>query len=302
MPAILLVGATFQFGRRSTSPTSASNTEASVETGVEATNRPHIDHECKTSPMRIDLHINQAIAPVTDVIDCAIRADRAIYDTVWVLDHLASMEPARNKGQMLDPHTLLGAIAARTTRIRLGVLVNNVAIRPAEVIAGATASLDRISGGRAVLGLGAGAAPDTYFASEHAALGNVLDPSMQSRHDRLLDTLVRVRAIWSGDHDTNVVFPKPTMTIPVVVGVNSVALARRAADAGCGINVRGDHPRAREILDCADPSVGEWSSSVWFAYDRAFTDPNHPRIADLERQGVKRIILLTSSPDDVLNA
>jgi len=252
--------------------------------------------------MRIDLHINQALAPVADVVDCAIRADRAVYDAVWVLDHLASMEPARNKGQMLDPHTLLGAIATHTKRVRLGVLVNNVTVRPAEVIAGATATLDLISQGRAVLGLGAGAAPDTYFASEHAALGNVLNPSMQARHDRLLDTLARVRAIWSGDHDKNLVFPKPTTPIPVVVGVNSVALARRAAQAGCGINVRGSHPKASEILACANPSVGEWSSSVWFAYDKALTDATHPRIAEMEKQGVERVILLTSSPDDVLTA
>ena len=252
--------------------------------------------------MRIDLHINQALAPARDVIDCAIRADQGIYDAVWVLDHLASMEPARNKGQMLDPHILLGTIATNTKRVHLGVLVNNVAVRPAEVIAGATASLDLVSQGRAVLGLGAGAAPDTYFASEHAALGNVLDPSMEARHNRLLDTLARVTAIWSGDHDKSVVFPKPTRTIPVVVGVNSIALARRAAAAGCGINVRGDHPRVNEILDCANPSVGDWSSSVWFPYDRSLTDPDEARMADLERRGVKRVILLTSSPDDVLTA
>jgi alkanesulfonate monooxygenase SsuD/methylene tetrahydromethanopterin reductase-like flavin-dependent oxidoreductase (luciferase family) len=252
--------------------------------------------------MRIDLHINQALAPVIDVIDCAIRADRGIYGAVWVLDHLASMEPVRNKGQMLDPHVLLGAIAANTTRVHLGVLVNNVAVRPAEVIAGATASLDLVSRGRAVLGLGAGAAPDTYFASEHAALGNVLDPSMEARHDRLLDTLARVRAIWSAEHDKAVVFPKPTGPIPVVVGVNSVALARRAAATGCGINVRGDHPKVNEILGCADSSLGDWSSSVWFPYDRALTDSNHPRMADLKKRGVTRVILLTASPDDLVAA
>ena len=77
--------------------------------------------------MRIDLHINQALAPFDDVIACAVRADAATYDAVWVLDHLASMEPSRNKGQMLDPHVLLGAIATRTSRVNLGVLVNNAA-------------------------------------------------------------------------------------------------------------------------------------------------------------------------------
>jgi alkanesulfonate monooxygenase SsuD/methylene tetrahydromethanopterin reductase-like flavin-dependent oxidoreductase (luciferase family) len=201
------------------------------------------------------------------------------------------MEPSRNKGQMLDPHVLLGAIATRTSRVNLGVLVNNAAVRPAEVIAGATATLDIVSHGRAVLGLGAGAAPGTYFASEHEALGN-----------RLLNTLSRVRAIWNGKHNDAVVFPRPTKNVPVVVGVNSVALARRAAAAGCGINVRGDHPRATEILACADTTLGNFASSVWFPYDKALTDPSHPRITELKRQGVARVILLTTQPDEVLNA
>lgn len=252
--------------------------------------------------MRIDLHINQALAPATDVLECAVRADASTYDTVWVLDHLASMEPARNKGQMLDPHVLLGAIAARTSRVRLGVLVNNVTVRQAAVIAGATASLDIISRGRAVLGLGAGAAPDTYFASEHEALGTALDPSLESRHDRVLDTLSRIRAIWDNQHNKNVVFPRPTGTMPVVVGVNSVALARRAAAAGCGINVRGDHPKVRDILGCANPTLGEWSSSVWFPYDKALAEPSHPRLVALEEAGVSRIVLLTSNPEEILTA
>ena len=302
IPAIRVVGATFQLGRRSTSPISASNTDASVDTGVVATKRPHITDECKTSRMRIDLHINQALAPFDDVIACAVRADTATYDAVWVLDHLASMEPSRNKGQMLDPHVLLGAIATRTSRVNLGVLVNNAAVRPAEVIAGATATLDIVSHGRAVLGLGAGAAPGTYFASEHEALGNRLEASLEARHDRLLDTLSRVRAIWSGEHNDAVVFPRPTKNVPVIVGVNSVALARRAAAAGCGINVRGDHPKAAEILACADTTLGDFASSVWFPYDKALTDPSHPRITELERQGVTRVILLTTQPDEVLNA
>jgi alkanesulfonate monooxygenase SsuD/methylene tetrahydromethanopterin reductase-like flavin-dependent oxidoreductase (luciferase family) len=252
--------------------------------------------------MRIDLHINQALAPAVDVIECAVRAELSVYDTVWVLDHLASMEPARNKGQMLDPHVLLGAIATRTSRVNLGVLVNNAAVRPAEVIAGATATLDIVSHGRAVLGLGAGAAPGTYFASEHEALGNRLEASLEARHDRLLDTLSRVRAIWNGKHNDNVIFPRPTKNVPIVVGVNSIALARRAAAAGCGINVRGDHPKAREILACADTALGEWSSSVWFPYDKTLTDPSHPRITELERRGVTRVILLTTHPDNLLNA
>ena len=252
--------------------------------------------------MRIDLHINQALAPVDEVVAAAIRADHGAYDAVWVLDHLASLRPEQNRGEMLDPHVLLGAIAARTSRIRLGVLVNNVHVRAAAVIAGATATLDHISNGRAILGLGAGAAPGTYFAAEHDALGTALEPSIAVRHETLIESLRTIRRIWNGDHDANVRFPKPRHEIPLVVGLNSITLAKKAAAQGCGINVRADHPRLTGILDVTDRSLGDFAATVWLPYDPALTDPNHPRLRELESLGVTRVMLLTMSRNDVLNA
>ena len=302
MPAIRVVGATFQLGRRSTSPTSASKTDARVDTGVDATKRPHIGLECKTANVRIDLHINQALAPVDEVLAVAVRADHGIFDAVWVLDHLATLRPTENQGDMLDPHVLLGAIAARTSRLRLGVLVNNVHVRPAAVIAGATATLDHVSNGRAILGLGAGAAPGTYFAAEHDALGTTLEPSLAARHETLIGSLHTIRRIWNGDHDTDVRFPKPLHDIPVVVGLNSITLAEKAAVQGCGINVRADHPRLDEMLAVADRSLGDLAATVWLPYDPALADTSHPRLHELERRGVTRIMLLTMSRSDVLSA
>lgn len=296
------MGATFQLGRRSTSPTSASKTDARVDTGVDATKRPHIELQCKTADVRIDLHINQALAPVEEVLDAAVRADNSAYDTVWVLDHLATLRPRENTGEMLDPHVLLGAIAARTSRVRLGVLVNNVHVRPAAVIAGATATLDHVSNGRAILGLGAGAAPGTYFAAEHDALGTTLEPSIDARHQTLLDSLRTVRRIWNGDHDANVRFPKPRHDIPVVVGLNSITLAKKAAAEGCGINVRADHPRLDEILAVANRSLGDIAATVWLAFDPALRDPDHPRLRELEARGVTHVMLLTTTRNDLLNA
>lgn len=252
--------------------------------------------------MRIDLHINQALAPVDEVLDAAVRADNSAYDAVWVLDHLATLRPRENVGEMLDPHVLLGAIAARTSRVRLGVLVNNVHVRLAPVIAGSTATLDHISNGRAILGLGAGAAPGTYFAAEHDALGTTLEPSIDARHLTLLDSLRTVRRIWNGDHDTDVRFPKPRHDIPVVVGLNSVTLAKKAAAEGCGINVRADHPRLNEILAVANRSVGDLAATVWLAFDPNLCNPEDPRLRRLEDQGVTRVMLLTTTRSDVLNA
>lgn len=252
--------------------------------------------------MRIDLHINQALAPVDEILAAAVRADHGIYDAVWVLDHLATLRPVGNPGEMLDPHVLLGAIAARTSRVRLGVLVNNVHVRAAAVIAGATATLDHVSNGRAVLGLGAGAAPGTYFAAEHDALGTMLEPSIAVRHDSLVGSLQAIRRIWNGDHDIDVRFPKPLHDIPVVIGLNSITLAEKAVTQGCGINVRADHPRLTGILEVADRSLGDFAATVWLPYDPTLTDPNHPRLRELESLGVTRVMLLTMSRNDVFNA
>lgn len=252
--------------------------------------------------MRIDLHINQSLAPFTELVDCARRADRGTFDGIWVLDHLASLRPADQlPGDMLDPHLLLGAIAVNTTRLRLGVLVNNVALRPAHVIAGATASLDIASQGRAVLGLGAGAAPNTYFAGEFDALDITLEPQMHKRHDRVTEALSTIRTIWSGEADKGVRFPRPLATIPVVVGVNSERLAHTAAAAGCGINVRADHPNVSRILDCANRKLGDDAASVWLPYSRELSAPSHPTYRELESMGVGRVMLLTTTRDDIVN-
>ncbi len=298
-----LVGATFQLGFKCTSPTSASKIVARFDTGVEATNLPHIATKCKTRTVRIDLHINQSLAPFPELLDCARRADSGVFDGLWVLDHLASLRPVdQAPGDMLDPHVLLGAIAACTSRLRLGVLVNNVAARPAHVIAGATASLDIASHGRAVLGLGAGAAPNTFFAGEFDALDVALEPSTHRRQDRVIDALSVIRSIWNGDANTDVRFPRPSADIPVVVGVNSERLAHMAAAAGCGINVRADHPRVSHILGCANHALGESAASVWLPYSRELTDANHPTYRELESMGVCRVMLLTMTRDDILSA
>ena len=251
--------------------------------------------------MRVDLHINQALAPVDEILACAKRADDTGYEAVWVLDHFASLRPD-NEGVMLDPHVLLGAIAGVTTNVHLGVLVNNTAVRSPEAIANATASLDHLSNGRAVLGLGAGAAPGTFFAAEHDALGNTLEASLDARHDRLFATLATIRNIWAGKHDANVTFPKPLGEVPVVVGLNSTRLATRAIADGCGINVRADHPRINEILALSTAPTKPFSTTVWIPFAPALRDPSHPRLRQLADLGVTRVMLLTMSRDDVLNA
>ena len=98
----------------------------------------------------------------------AVRAEQLGYDSVWVSDHV--VVPRANVGNfgetIFDPLITLGVVAGATSRVRLGTTVLIVPYRQAVVTAKMVSSLDALSGGRVVLGVGAG-----WVAAESAMLG-----------------------------------------------------------------------------------------------------------------------------------
>ncbi|MDH4364839.1 MAG: LLM class flavin-dependent oxidoreductase, partial [Acidimicrobiia bacterium] len=86
------------------------------------------------------------------LVELAVAAEEAGFDSVWAGDSLLARPRA-------EPLTLLAAVAARTTRVELGTAVLLASMRNAEQLAQSAATLDAISGGRLILGIGAG--PDT---------------------------------------------------------------------------------------------------------------------------------------------
>jgi alkanesulfonate monooxygenase SsuD/methylene tetrahydromethanopterin reductase-like flavin-dependent oxidoreductase (luciferase family) len=98
-------------------------------------------------------------------LDLARRVERAGYEHLWSADHLlADWGPPEQP--ILESWTTLGAWAGATTRVRLGHLVGANTFRPPALVAKMAATLDHISGGRFILGLGAG-----WFELEHVANG-----------------------------------------------------------------------------------------------------------------------------------
>ena len=90
------------------------------------------------------------------VADIAVTAEQSGFDTVMVMDHfyqLPLLGPP--EAEMFEAYTLLGAIAARTTRVNLGTLVTGVTYRKPAILAKIVTTLDVISKGRAFLGIGA---------------------------------------------------------------------------------------------------------------------------------------------------
>jgi len=99
-------------------------------------------------------------------LDAAEEAEREGIHGVFVYDHL--WQPDTDRNPSLAPYPLLGAVTARTSRIRIGTLVARVALSLDEVLVHSFISLDRLSGGRVIAGIGTG---DVKSAVEHSALG-----------------------------------------------------------------------------------------------------------------------------------
>jgi alkanesulfonate monooxygenase SsuD/methylene tetrahydromethanopterin reductase-like flavin-dependent oxidoreductase (luciferase family) len=254
--------------------------------------------------MRIDIQFNPAVEPWSAIREGVLNAEEAGFGTAWVFDHFAGV--MLRGTTMLECFTLLGAMAASTTRIELGSLVVNIANRNPGVMAMAAASVQAISGGRLVLGLGAGAAPNTRWSMEHELLGVPLGERMADRHGRFEAVLDELDRWWSDDRAAELrTFPRADPRPPVIVGLNSSALASVAARRTDGINVRGDHERLDHLIDAALEARAssarrddEMIVSVWAEWDDALADADHPRRRYWEGLGVNRLVMVCLDPHD----
>lgn len=257
--------------------------------------------------MRFDLQVNPGNAPWPLLADAARAAEAAGFDTFWTADHLAGEVMAAPA--MPECFTTLGAIAAVTLRIRLGPLVANAANRLPVITANSAATLQQVSGGRCVLGLGAGSAPNTKWSAERRAVGVEQPPKMADRHRVLLDTLDVIDELWSPTRRADLqTFISPSPRPPILLGVNSTVLARIAAQRTDGVNVRGSADYAREVIAAAVQErsvvrttaadgagvVDPFMVTVWEHFDEALlrTDVLDERIERWQGWGVNRVILL----------
>jgi F420-dependent oxidoreductase-like protein len=117
------------------------------------------------------------------------------FDTLWVNDHLLpSVGPS--DAPNLEGWTMLGAIAALTNYIRIGVMVASNTFRHPVVLAKMATTVDHISGGRLILGIGSG-----YFAQEHQTYGiPLLTPGRRAK--QLEEALQVIRKLWTEENAT----------------------------------------------------------------------------------------------------
>jgi F420-dependent oxidoreductase-like protein len=129
--------------------------------------------------------------PWHEVLATARHAAETGWDGVWVADHFMPNTPdgSRPTTPRLEGWTALAALAATVERVRLGVLVSGNTYRHPAVVANLVATIDQVSGGRAVLGLGAG-----WQVNEHHAYGIELPPPRQ-RLERLEEACQVLRGL-----------------------------------------------------------------------------------------------------------
>ena len=205
------------------------------------------------------------------VAKVARRAEEAGWDALLVWDHVVEQKDLRR--EIADPWILLTAAALATRRIRLGTAITPVARRRPAKLAREVTTLDRLTGGRMVLGVGLGAPVD----DEYGSFGDTTDTKLLA--ERLDEGLQALDLLWSGEPVTyrgnqitidEVVFlPTPVQRPRVPIWVGGVwpnkAPMRRAArwdgaiPAMAGTIETARPPEVREVRELV--GVGPWPSS-----------------------------------------
>ena len=131
------------------------------------------------------------------ITEIAQAAEGSGFDSFWVMDHyhqIGTQGPPSDP--MLEAYTVLGAVAARTSRVKLGAMVTGVTYRNPAFLAKVVTTLDIVSDGRAILGIGAG-----WNDEESLAYGYDW-PSATERFERLEDALQICRAMFTQPRST----------------------------------------------------------------------------------------------------
>jgi alkanesulfonate monooxygenase SsuD/methylene tetrahydromethanopterin reductase-like flavin-dependent oxidoreductase (luciferase family) len=208
-----------------------------------------------------------------EILDLARWADATGWFGMWFADHYMpnTEDGTTADGDVQEAWAVLPAIAAVTQHIRMGPLVSPTTVHHPAILANRAATIDRISNGRFVLGIGAG-----WQVNEHAAYGIDL-PAAGPRVDRFEEAIQIVRSLLTEPRTTfegthfHVVDapcqPAPVQErLPILVGTGSPRMSKITARLADEWNTWGDLPTARgraATFDRACEAVGRDPRSIW---------------------------------------
>ena len=186
--------------------------------------RAQQDHALDIEPvseLRVGVQLPEVEREVRwpELLAIARRAEAAGFDSLWVGDHMLYRGDGRPERGPWDVWTVLAALAASTERVRLGPLVASTAFHAPGLVARMAATIDEVSAGRFVLGLGAG-----WNETEFRAFGIPFD----SKVSRFEEAFTIIRRLLTGERVTfegrfyrvedAVLLPRPHRSVPLMVG------------------------------------------------------------------------------------
>ena len=259
--------------------------------------------------MRLGIHVANFTLPggpaalAGTLAATARAADQGGAHTLTLMDHYFQMESlATAQDPMLEGYTALGFLAGQTERLQLGLLVTGVTYRHPGLLAKVVTTLDVLSRGRAMLGIGA-----AWYEREHRGLG-VPFPPVAERFERLEETLRICRQMWSDDEGPfegrhyqlaeTICSPPPVQQrVPVMVGGSgerkTLRLVAQHADACNLFATSPDEVRHKiEVLDRHCDDVGRNPAEVTrtiITSDDPFDDDFLPAMAAYAALGVEQV-------------
>jgi F420-dependent oxidoreductase-like protein len=232
--------------------------------------------------MPVGIDVSQHQLEWQDIRTRVLWAEEAGFESAWVFDHFTALygDP---KGPCLEAWTLLAALGAITSRIRLGALVTGVTYRHPSLLAAEIVTVDHASAGRLNVGLGA-----AWHEPEHRRLGFDF-PGAGERIERLDETVQIVKALLTADdvdfegrhyrlrkafyHPRPVQQPYP----PIWIGAGGekvmLPLAARHADVWHGFGSVSELARKSAVIDRAAEAVGRDPAQIGRSTGLSISEP-----------------------------
>jgi|SRR5579862_4810733 len=225
------------------------------------------------------------------IVAIAETAEHSGFDSLWVGDHLYAQQTADLTEPFLEAYTVLAGLAVRTQHVRLGTLVSPVTFRNPALLAKIVTTLDVMSKGRAILGVGAG-----WNEAEHQGYG-IRFPPTSERMDRMNEFVQICRAMFDSGtasfrgtyYSVSNVFnyPRPVQErIPILVGGGGERRTLRiVAEHADACNITGSLTQVRHKLGVLERHATE-----------AGRDPG-----EITKTALK-VIIVRDTPNEALRA
>lgn len=220
------------------------------------------------------VNVSTSASPAADPVAQALRAEALGYDFVSANDH-----PCGTRASY-ETWTMLTWIAAKTSRIKVATRVLGVPYRSPAIVAKMAESLDRLSGGRLILGMGAGGSDDEFLAF------GLYVPSPREKIEGLEEAIRIIHGLWGSSaftlegrhHRTEAanIEPKPEHHIPVWLGTygkRSLAVTGRVADGWIPtleMAPADQIPAMRDTIFTAARDAGRDPNEITLVYNMEF--------------------------------